>query len=204
MARRCAGLAAGIGARDAPARTPWQAWAKRAQAGRLSPTSAFHKRQQAAMEVVGAAMIAGRDRVPERDARPRRGARDRRDRAMGAEREGRVEQRVDRAEDAARRRCHHHEIGHELEIAGALLDPDHRRHLGHDPHQERRREVGPGHHVVDDHRQPGLRRDRAEMLEHRVVIGAEQVMHRRHLQRGDAEVAHQPPAPDRLARRNRR
>jgi hypothetical protein len=58
-----------------------------------------------------------------------------------------------------------------------------------------------GHDVVDDHRQPGLQRDRAEMLEHRVVVGAEQIVHRRDLQRGDAEVPHQPAAPDRLAGR---
>lgn len=37
------------------------------------------------------------------------------------------------------------------------------------------------------------------MVDHRLLVRLEQVMHRRHLQRGDVHVAHELAAPDRIA-----
>ena len=57
------------------------------------------ERQQAAVEVEGALVVAGLDGVPKLHARVRRRRQDCRDRAVSAQREARIEQRVDRAQD---------------------------------------------------------------------------------------------------------
>ena len=158
------------------------------------------QRQQPPVQVVRPGMIAPLHRGPQLDARARRGGEDRRDRTVGAERERRIEQRVDRAEDAAAGRRREQEVGQQLEVAGALLDPDHARHLAQDPAQQLRRQIAPGHHVVDHDRHAGRVGDRPEVLEHGVVVRPEQVVHRRHLQGRDPEVADRPAAADRIAR----
>jgi hypothetical protein len=116
-----------------------------------------------------------------------------------AERVGRIHQRVDGAVDQFVRR-HHHEIGKQFQIARALLDADDQRHLVHDAGQKRRRKIGPRHHVVDDDRHAGFIGHAAEVIDHRLLVRLEQIMHRRHLQRGDIHVAHKLAAPDRVAR----
>jgi hypothetical protein len=79
--------------------------------------------QQAPVQVQCSGVIVPLHRIPELHAGARRRRQDRRDRAMSAERERRVEQRVHGVEDAVLRPCRAQEIGQELEIAGALLDP---------------------------------------------------------------------------------
>ncbi len=152
------------------------------------------------MQVVRGGMIAAAHRIPQLDAGAWRRRQDRRDRAMRPERERRVEQGVDRAEDAAAGRRRDQQIGKQLEVAGTLLDPDHARHLAQDPAQQLRRQIAPGHHVVDHDRQPGRLGDRPEMRQHGIVVRPEQIVDRGHLQRRDAEIGHGLAAADRVAR----
>ena len=58
------------------------------------------------------------------------------------------------------------------------------------------REVGPRDDVVDDDGQARPAGQRVEVLQHRVVVGAEEIVDGRHLQRGHAEVLDGEPALD--------
>ena len=69
---------------------------------------------------------------------------------MRTEREGGIHQRIDRAHDARAVRRSHHQIREQLQVPRTLLDADDTGHFLHDLHQELRREICPGHDVVDD------------------------------------------------------
>ena len=114
---------------------------------------------------------------------PGRGRQDRRDRTVRAEREGGIHQRIDRAHDARALGRGRHQVGEQLEVPGALLDADHARYVGHDLDQKLRREIGPGHDIVDDDGQGDGLGHLPEMLLHMGIVGPEEVMHRRDLQR---------------------
>ena len=63
----------------------------------------------------------------------------------------------------------------------ALLDAHDSRHFIHESDGQFRREKAPVHHVVDNQRHAGLFVDHAEVLDHHLVIRAEEIMHRRYL-----------------------
>ena len=146
------------------------------------------QRQQPAVQVEGALLVAARDRILQGDAGGRRRAEDRDHRAVRAEGERRVEQGVDRAQDQAASGRLAQQVGQQLHVGGALLDLDHARDVAQDAAQHLGRQIAPRHHVVADHRKTGLVGGCAIELQHRIVIRTEQVVHRGDLQRGHARL----------------
>ena len=171
-----------------------RAWQCLTLAGRLSPGDRVPDRQELLVERQGLLVVAGLHRVPELHAEDGHRGEDRGDRPVGAQGEGRVEERVHRAHDPGPIAHQQQQVGEKLHVPRALLDPDHPGHRLDDPGQELRREIGPRHHVVDDDRQAGPARQGVEVPDHRVVVRPEQVVHRRHLQGGDAQIADREPA----------
>jgi len=99
-------------------------------------------------------VISGLDSVPELDAQRGNSRQDRRDRPMRAQRERRIQERVDGRHDARVVPDEKQQVREQLHVAGALLDANHTRHLANDASQELRRQVRPRDHVVDDDREP--------------------------------------------------
>ena len=99
-------------------------------------------------------VISGLDSVPELDAQRGNSRQDRRDRPMHAQRERRIQERVDGRHDAHVVPDEKQQVREQLHVAGALLDANHTRHLANDASQELRRQVRPRDHVVDDDREP--------------------------------------------------
>ena len=198
MALRCGAEAAGMGRRGSPPASPL---AVERGLDRRRQVIAGHRvpeRQQPQMQVERAGMVARRGCVPEGHAGPGRGRQDRRDRAVGPEREGGIQQRIDRAQDARALGGGRHQVGEQLEVAGALLDAGHARYAGHDLDQQSGREVGPGHDIVDDDGRGDGPGHLAEMLFHMRIVRPEEVMHGRDLQRGRARFRRRPAALDGL------
>ena len=105
-----------------------------------------------------------------------------------AEAERRIHQRIHCAVDPAVLRRVDHEVGEKLQVTRALLDAHDSRHFIHESDGQFRREIAPVHHVVDNQRHAGLFVDHAEVLDHHLVIRAEEIMHRRYLDGIDAET----------------
>ena len=92
------------------------------------------------------------------------------------------------------------QVRQQLEIARALLDADKPVDLAHHAVEQGGRAIGPGHDIVDHHRLGRLLGQGGEVGEHHFVTGAEEIMHRRHLQSGDIEVGQRMRFFDCLAR----
>ena len=117
------------------------------------------------------------------DVRYRAGQR--RNGAVHAHAKARVQQRVDAGQHHVLGLAAQQQVGERLQVAAALLHANHAGHLVHDAQHQVHAEVIPGDHVVDQDRQAGSVRNRTEVLDRRVGIGLEQVVHRRDLQCGD-------------------
>ena len=80
------------------------------------------------------------------------------------------------------------QIGQQLEIAGALLHADEPVNLAQHAVEQGGRTISPGHDVVDHDRLCRSLRQCRKVIEHHFVAGAEEIVHRRHLQGGDIQV----------------
>jgi len=142
-------------------------------------------------------VISGLDSVPELDAQRGNSRQDRRDRPMRAQRERRIQERVDGRHDARVVPDEKQQVREQLHVAGTLLHADDTGHLPDDASQELGGEVRPGNHVVDDDGKARAAGQGIEVTHHRVVVRTEQIVDGCDLERRHAEVLDREASLDR-------
>ena len=150
------------------------------------------------MQLAGLVVPAGLDHVLQANHRPGHSTGQGRDGAVHAQGEAGVQQRIDAAEHDVGLLDVEQQVRQRLEVSAALLHADHARHLVHDPQHGVHAQVVPGDHVVDEDGNAGFLPDGAEVLDGGLLVGLEQVVHGRDLQRHHLHAFEHAGAADRL------